>query len=393
VPVLSGAAARLPGMTTSGPLRGIRVIELAGMGPVPHAGMVLADLGADVLRVDRPGAHGGAPPGPVDRGRSSVALDLSLADGLDAALRLVDAADVLLEGYRPGVMERLGLGPDVCLARNARLVYGRMTGWGQDGPLAPRAGHDIDYLAMTGALAAIGPRDGDPLPPLNLVGDYGGGSMLLLVGVLAGLVERSVSGQGQVVDAAMVDGVSSLLALTYGLYGAGLWELRRGMNLLDGGSPYYTTYMCADGRHVAVGAIEERFWHELLRVLELDPAELPRRNDPDRWDELRMALEEVFAERTRDEWAAIFEGTDACVTPVLTLAEAAAHPQVGGRGAVTTASGSPAPGVAPRFSRTPGAVGRPPRPVGTDTRTALVAWGLPTADVEALLASGAAAQA
>jgi alpha-methylacyl-CoA racemase len=379
-------------MTTSGPLRGLRVLEFAGLGPVPHAGMVLADLGADVLRVERPGAAPGAPPGPVDRGRTTAALDLSRPDGVAAALRLVQSADVVLEGFRPGVLERLGLGPDACLARNPRLVYARMTGWGQDGPLAPRAGHDIDYLALTGALAAIGPRDGDPLPPLNLVGDYGGGSMLLLVGVLAALVERSVSGRGQVVDAAMVDGVTSLLALTYGLYGAGLWELRRGRNLLDGGSPFYTTYRCADDAHVAVGAIEEQFWQELLRVLELDPAELPPRNDPEQWDELRFELEEAFKQRTRDEWVKLFEGTDACVTPVLTLAETAAHPQLGGRGTVVSSGGAPAPGVAPRFSRTPGAVGHPPRPAGSDTRSALLAWGLPAADVDALLASGVAVQ-
>jgi alpha-methylacyl-CoA racemase len=379
-------------MTTSGPLRGVRVLEFAGLGPVPHAGMVLADLGADVLRIDRPESVPMAPPGPVDRGRTSLVLDLSRPDGVPAALRLVEAADVLVEGYRPGVMERVGLGPDPCLARNPQLVYARMTGWGQDGPLAPRAGHDIDYLALTGALAAIGPRDGDPLPPLNLVGDYGGGSMLLLVGLLSALVERSVSGRGQVVDAAMVDGVTSLLALTYGLYGAGLWELRRGTNLIDGGSPFYATYACADNRYVAVGAIEERFWFELLRILELDPAELPPRNDPEQWDELRFELEEAFRERTRDEWMALFDGTDACVTPVLTLAETAAHPQLGGRGAVVPVGGLPAPGVAPRFSRTPGAVGHPPRPAGSDTRSSLLAWGLPAADVEALLASGTAVQ-
>jgi alpha-methylacyl-CoA racemase len=379
-------------MTTSGPLRGVRVLEFAGLGPLPHAGMVLADLGADVLRIDRPGTAPAAPPGPVDRGRTTAALDISRSDGVAAALRLVEAADVVLEGYRPGVMERLGLGPDACLVRNPRLVYARMTGWGQDGPLAPRAGHDIDYLALTGALAAIGPRDGDPLAPLNLVGDYGGGSMLLLVGVLAALVERSVSGRGQVVDAAMVDGVTSLLALTYGLYGAGQWELRRGRNLLDGGAPFYTTYRCADGAYVAVGAIEERFWQELLRVLELDPAELPARGDPEHWDRLRSALEDAFRQRPRDEWVTLFEGTDACVAPVLTLAETSAHPQLGGRGTVVSSGGVPAPGVAPRFSRTPGAVGHPPRPAGSDTRSSLLAWGLPAADVDALLDSGAVVQ-
>jgi alpha-methylacyl-CoA racemase len=376
-----------------GPLDGVRIVELAAIGPVPFAGMLLADLGADVVRVDRVRSDRPVEPHRIlDRGRRSVALDLKDPRAVEVVLRMAERSDVLIEGFRPGVAERLGVGPEPCRARNPRLVYGRMTGWGQDGPLAPRAGHDIDYLALTGALAAIGPRDGNPLPPLNLVGDYGGGSMLLLVGVLAALVERSVSGRGQVVDAAMVDGVTSLLALTYGLYGAGLWDLRRGANLLEGGSPFYTTYRCEDGRHLAVGAIEERFWHELLRVLELDPAELPPRNDPEQWDEVRFELEEAFLQRPRDEWVALFEGTDACVTPVLTLAETAAHPQLGGRGAVVSSGDAPAPGVAPRFSRTPGAVGRPPGPSGSDTRSSLLAWGLPAADVDALLASGAAVQ-
>jgi alpha-methylacyl-CoA racemase len=380
-------------MTASGgPLAGLRVLELAGLGPVPHAGMVLTDLGAQVLRVDRPGAVPPAPPGPVDRGRTSAVLDLGRPAGVTAALRLADAADVLVEGFRPGVMERLGLGPDVCLARNPRLVYGRVTGWGQDGPLAGRAGHDITYLALTGALAAIGPAGGDPVPPLNLVGDYGGGSMLLLVGVLAALVERSASGRGQVVDAAMIDGTTSLLALTYGLLGAGLWRLDRGANLLDGGAPFYATYACSDGRHVAVGALEDRFWAELLRVLDLDPAELPDRNDPTAWPALRKELAAVFARRPRAAWAEAFDEVDACVTPVLTLAETAGHPQLGGRGAVSTATGTPAPGVAPRFSRTPGTVGAPPRTPGADTADALTAWGIPAEEVQALLDAGAAVQ-
>jgi alpha-methylacyl-CoA racemase len=359
-------------MTALGPLAGLRVIEFAGLGPVPHAGMVLADLGAHVVRVERPGAVPAAPPGPIDRGRTVVVLDVGGREGMAAALRLTDAADVLLEGYRPGVMERLGLGPDVCLVRNPRLVYGRMTGWGQDGPLAPRAGHDINYLALAGALAAIGPPDGDPVPPLNLVGDYGGGSMLLLVGVLAALVERSTSGRGQVVDAAMVDGVTSLLALTYGLLAAGLWTLERGANLIDGGAPFYTTYVCADGGYVAVGALEERFWLELLDGLGLDPADLPSRDDRASWPRLRARLAAVFVTRSRDAWAAAFAGVDACVTPVVTLAETAAHPQLGGRDSVSASGSTVAPGVAPRFSRTPGSVGPPPQQA--DPATALADW-------------------
>jgi alpha-methylacyl-CoA racemase len=360
-----------------GPLAGLKVVEFAGLGPVPHAGMVLADLGADVLRVDRPGAVPAVPPGPVDRGRRVVPLDLSAPQGVAAALRLAEVADVLVEGFRPGVLERLGLGPDVCLARNPRLVYARMTGWGQDGPLAERAGHDLDYLAVTGALAAIGPAGGHPVPPLNLVGDYGGGSMLLLVGVLAALVERGTSGQGQVVDAAMVDGVSSQLALTYGLLAAGLWREERGANLLDGGAPYYSTYVCSDGRYVAVAALEERFWGELVRVLRPDLDGIADRESPSCWPLLRTRLAAAFATRTRDEWAEAFAGADACVAPVLTFSEAAQHPQVGGRGAVTVSADGDtqvlAPGVAPRFSRTPGAAGVAPSL--ESTRDALRAWG------------------
>ncbi len=380
-------------MPATGPLAGLRVLEFAGLGPLPHAGMVLADLGADVLRVDRPGVPPVAPPGPVDRGRRSAVLDLSAPDGRAAALDLAAAADVLLEAYRPGVMERLSLGPEPCLARNPRLVYGRVTGWGQDGPLAQRAGHDLTYLALTGALAAIGPADGDPLPPLNLVADYGGGSMLLLVGVLAALVERGVSGRGQVVDAAMLDGATSLLALTYGLLGAGLWRLERGANLLDGGAPYYATYRCSDGRHVAVAALEERFWVELVRTLDLDLAGLGPRTDPATWPALRSRLGAAFATRPRDAWAELFAPLDACVAPVLTLDETLTHPQVGGRGAVVVGpSGAPEPGPAPRFSRTPAATGPPPRPAGADTRAALLDWGLPEPQVLDLLARRVAVQ-
>jgi alpha-methylacyl-CoA racemase len=375
-----------------GPLTGIRVVELAGLGPVPHAGMVLADLGADVVRVDRPGSRPAVPPGPVDRGRRSVALDLARPEGVQAVLRLAEAADVLVEGFRPGVTERLGLGSEACLARNPRLVYARMTGWGQDGPLATSAGHDLNYLALTGALAAVGPAGGDPVPPLNLVGDYGGGSMLLLVGVLAALVERASSGRGQVVDAAMVDGVSSLLALTHGLLAAGLWREERGANLLDGGAPYYRTYRCADGGYVAVAALEDRFWAELVRVLELDLTGVADRNHPASWPLLGSRLAEAFAARPRDAWAAAFDGVDACVTPVLTFTESAGHPQVGGRGAVTSSDRALAPGPVPRFSRTPGRAGDAPRPTGADTRQGLLDWGLPAAEVDGLLAGGAAVQ-
>ena len=375
-------------MTSTGPLAGVRVLEFAGLGPVPHACMVLADLGAQVLRVDRPGAVDEAPPGPVDRGRTTVVLDLARPDEVAATLRLTTAADVLVEGFRPGVMERRGLGPEICLERNPRLVYARMTGWGQDGPFAPRVGHDINYLGLTGALAAMGYPDRNPLPPLNLVGDYGGGSMLLLVGILAALLERTVSGRGQVVDAAMVDGVTSLLALTYGLLGAGSWQLERGSNLLDGAAPFYTTYVCADGGYVAVGALEERFWLSLLDVLGLDEDHLPPRHDRAAWPQLRARLAGVFATRDRDDWAELFAGVDACVTPVLTLAETVAHPQLGGRGSVTASSGMPAPGVAPRFSRTPGAAG-PPGQIPADPARALTAWGLGEEEARALLAGRA----
>jgi alpha-methylacyl-CoA racemase len=360
--------------------------------------MVLADLGAEVLRVDRPAAPAVTPPGPLDRGRRGVVLDLAAPDGVAAALGLAAAADVLVEGFRPGVMERLGLGPDVCLARNPRLVYGRVTGWGQEGPLARSAGHDLTYLALTGALAAIGPADGDPVPPLNLVADYGGGSMLLLVGLLAALVERGVSGRGQVVDAAMVDGATSMLALTYTLFGAGLWRLDRGANLLDGGAPYYATYRCSDGGHVAVAALEERFWRELVRVLDLDLAGLGRRDDPATWPELRARLAATFATRARDDWAELFAPLDACVAPVLTLAETLEHPQLGGRGTVRRSTipgmaGATEPGPAPRFSRTPASAGAPPRPAGADSLAALVDWGLPEPTVRDLLTRGIAVQA
>lgn len=375
----------------SGPLAGLRVVELAGIGPGPYACMLLADAGADVLRVDR---AGGPPPpsGPswdvLLRSRRSVAVDLKQADGVALVMDLVAGADALVEGWRPGVAERLGLGPEPCLERNPALVYGRMTGWGQDGPMAPRAGHDIDYIALSGALWSVGRNGEAPVPPLNLVGDFGGGGMLMAFGVCAALLEARRSGRGQVVDAAMVDGASSLMAMTYAFIGAGLWRVERGANLLDGGAPFYDVYEAADGQHVAVGAIEPQFYAELLRGLGLDgEPDLPSQMDRSRWPELKRRLAEVFATRTRDEWAAVFDGSDACVAPVLSPAEAPSHPHNQARGTFVDVAGVVQPGPVPRFSRTPGAVQRPPSHAGADP-DALVDWGLDAARVERLRAEG-----
>jgi alpha-methylacyl-CoA racemase len=356
--------------------------------------MLLAELGADVVRVDRPGG-GGLIVDPsqdaLNRSRPSVAVDLKSPGGRDVLLRLLDAADVLVEGLRPGVLERLGVGPDEALARNPRLVYARMTGWGQDGPLAQRAGHDINYLGLTGALHAIGTAD-KPIPPLNVGADFGGGSMFLLVGILAALVERASSGRGQVVDAAMVDGASSLVTMIYGMLGAGLWQDRRAANLLDGGAPFYDTYVCADGRHVAVGALEPQFYAAFVEGLGL-PDPLPgAQYDVAYWPEHRRRFAAAFASRPRDEWAAVFAGTDACVTPVLGLSEAPAHPHLAERGTFVEQDGTIQPAPAPRFSRTPGAVRGAPRMPGADTREVLSEWGFAAGEVDELLASGAVTQ-
>jgi alpha-methylacyl-CoA racemase len=347
-------------MAGTGPLAGLRVVELEGIGPVPHAAMVLADLGADVVRIGRP--SGGlrlGPAGAVDptlRGRRLVAANLKEPEGREALLSLVAQADVLLEGLRPGVTERLGVGPDECHQRNPRLVYARMTGWGQEGPLAARAGHDINYISLTGALHAIGRAGERPVPPLNLVGDFGGGSMLLVTGVLAALWEAQRSGQGQVVDAAMVDGASLLVQMVWGLLPAGVWTDERGVNLLDGAAPFYDTYTCADGRHVAVGAIEPQFYRALLEGLELSADELGEQMDRSRWPQVKAKFTEVFATRTRDEWAEVFAATDACVTPVLAFGEVAAHPHMAARGTVVDHDGTMQAAPAPRFSRTSTAI-------------------------------------
>ncbi|MFI5956037.1 CaiB/BaiF CoA transferase family protein [Cryptosporangium sp. NPDC051539] len=358
-----------------GPLSGLKVLELAGIGPGPHAAMILADLGADVVRVDRPVPGYDPAAGTYDqllRGRRSIALDLKDEDGLGRLRQLIAVADVLLEGYRPGVTERLGVGPDDCAAINPRLVYARMTGWGQDGPWAPRAGHDINYISLTGALHAIGRPGERPVPPLNFVGDFGGGSMLVLVGILSALWERERSGQGQVVDAAMVDGTTLLSQMFWSFRGAGIWSDERGANLLDGGAPWYDTYECADGRYVAVGALEPQFWAALIAGLEVD--DLPNRDDRANWPAIRKRFTELFAARTRDEWAAVFEGTDACVTPVLSFGEASSHPHVAARGTVADVNGVPQAAPAPRFSRTPPGIPTPPPGPGANNDEVLRDW-------------------
>jgi alpha-methylacyl-CoA racemase len=339
----------------SGPLAGLRIVEFAGIGPGPFAAMLLADMGADVVRIDRPGAAARDRRDVTGRGRRSVALDLKQQDGAETALRLLDAADALIEGFRPGVMERLGLGPDAVLTRNQRLVYGRMTGWGQSGPLAQAAGHDINYIALAGALGAIGPEE-KPVPPLNLVGDYGGGALYLAVGMLAALIEVQNSGRGQVVDCAMCDGAASLLSIFFTLLARGQWEGRRASNLLDGGAPFYGTYECADGGFIAVGALEPQFYETLCRLAGLDGPEFRERSDRKRWPELRQKMQAVFKTRTRVQWCEILEGSDACFAPVLGLREASTHPHMAHRKSFVEAEGVLQPAPAPRFSRTPSAI-------------------------------------
>ena len=376
-----------------GPLTGLRILEFEAIGPGPFAGMMLADMGADVLLVDRPvdGELGFGRERRFDvmlRGRRSVMLDLKSAGGAEAALRLADKADAIIEGFRPGVMERLGLGPEVMLARNPRLVYGRMTGWGQDGPLAPRAGHDIDYIALSGALHAIGRAGEAPVPPLNLVGDFGGGGMLLAFGIACGVIEARTSGRGQVVDAAMVDGAAVLSTMFAGLAAAGHWSETRGANVLDSGAPWYDTYETSDGKHVAVGAIEPKFYAELLARLGLDAALIAEQNDRRTWPRLRAQIAACFKSRTRDAWVAVFEGSDACFAPVLTFAESRAHPHVVARSGSLSLGGVDQPAPAPRFSRTPGVARTPPPERGQRGVDALRDWGFATSDIDALVALG-----
>lgn len=344
-----------------GPLAGIKLIEMAGIGPAPFAAKLFANMGADVIRIARGGSPGGAfdalsKADGLSDGRPTLTLDLKSEADRMTALALCERADALIEGFRPGVMERLGLGPEVCLARNPRLVYGRITGWGQHGPLAATAGHDINYIALSGALHAIGPAEA-PTPPLNLIGDFGGGAMLVAFGIVCALLEARSSGKGQVIDAAMTDAAAQLMTMQYGLKNAGYWKDQRAANALDGGAPFYGTYRCADGRWLAVGALEPQFHDALLAGLELDRAEFAGRWNPAQWPALRTRLAAVFAERSRDEWCARFAGTDACVTPVLSLEEAPDHPHNKARGAFVTTPHGPMPAAAPSFSRSALALG------------------------------------
>jgi alpha-methylacyl-CoA racemase len=377
----------------TGPLAGVKVVEIAGIGPGPHACMLLADLGADVIRIERPGGQllTGGSHDLLNRGRPSVALDLKRPEAVETVLRLVEDADVLIEGMRPGVTERIGIGPDACLARNPRLVYGRMTGWGQTGPWAHAAGHDMNYIAITGTLFGLGQVKEKPQFPTNLVGDFGGGSTYLVIGVLAALLEASVSGQGQVVDAAIVDGTASLNAMGAAFLASGTFKEERAANLLDGGAPYYDIYETADARHMSVGALEPQFYEAFVDLLGIrDTA--PDRYDFDRVEELRGIIASRFKEKTQAEWSAIFDGTDACVAPILPMSEAVDHPHIKERGVFVEHDGLVQPAPAPRFSRTEATLKLPPSPrAGAHTREALTAWGI--ADVDALIETGAAVQA
>ncbi|SNS44208.1 CaiB/BaiF CoA transferase family protein [Actinomadura mexicana] len=379
----------------NGPLSGVRVIELAGIGPGPFAAMLLADLGADVIRVDRASAvRDGETAGGTDftnRGKRSIAIDLKSERGREVVLRLVEKSDVLLEGFRPGVTERLGIGPDDCLARNPRLVYGRMTGWGQRGPLAHTAGHDVGYIAITGALHAIGRAGGPPQVPMNLLGDFAGGSMYLVTGVLAALLEARANGRGQVVDAAIVDGTAHLSTFIHGFLAGGIWEDRRGVNMLDTGAPWYDVYETSDGRHMAVGAIEPQFYAEFLRRLGIDGEDIPAQYDRDRWPAMRERFAAAFRAKTRDEWTEVFVPSDACVAPVLSMTEAAEHPFNTSREVFPDLAGHRQPAPAPRFSRTPAETDGVPVLPGGQTRAVLDELGFD--DAETLLKEGAVAQA
>ncbi|MBL6753062.1 MAG: CoA transferase [Pseudomonadales bacterium] len=373
-----------------GPLKGIKVVEMAGIGPGPFCAMMLSDMGAEVIRVDRLAHKGsGHRANVLNRGRRSIAVDLKNPDGVAAVQQLIDGADVVIEGFRPGVMERLGLGPDTCLARNPRLVFGRMTGWGQSGPLAPAAGHDINYISIGGALGAMGYSDRPPAPPLNLVGDFGGGAMYLLAGVLAALVERGTSGQGQVIDAAMTDGTASLLSPFYGMMAMGMWTKERMDNRLDGGAHYYGSYACADGKFISIGSIEPQFYALLLELCEIDDPEFAKQNDKQHWASLRGKLEVLFATQTRDHWCALLEGTDVCFAPVLDLQEAPQHPHNVARQSFVEIDGVTQPAPAPRFSRTPTSVKAPAAMAGEHSEEILSDWGFAANEISALKQAGA----
>jgi alpha-methylacyl-CoA racemase len=359
-----------------GPLTGLKIVEFAGIGPGPFCGMLLSDLGADVVRIDRVGARGGAPTDVTARGRRSVALDLKDPAAVETALKLMDRADAVFEGFRPGVMERLGLGPDVALKRNPKLVYGRMTGWGQFGTYSQAAGHDINYIALTGALHAIGPAD-KPIPPLNLVGDFGGGALYLAFGLLAGVIHARASGQGQVIDCAMTDGAASLMSMFYGMSASGVWADAREANMLDGGAQFYGTYECSCGRWISLGSIEPQFYALLLEKAELEDPAFKAQMNRGEWPDLKAKLAAVIKTKTRDAWCEIMDATDVCFAPVLTLKEAPTHPHNAARQTFVEVAGVTQPAPAPRFSATPGAVNSPPPPIGAHTAEVLAEWGVP----------------
>ncbi len=358
-----------------GPLKGIKVIEMAGIGPGPFCAMMLADMGAEVVRIDRPNAKS-SKFDVMNRGKRSVALDLKTSEGVETALKLIEKADALVEGFRPGVMERLGLGPDVCLARNAKLIFGRMTGWGQFGPLAAAAGHDINYIALTGVLHAIGRPDAPPVPPLNMIGDFGGGGMMLAFGIVCALLEAKESGKGQVIDAAMTDGASALMAIIYGRKAAGHWSAKRGVNLLDGGAHFYGAYECADGKFVALGSIEPQFYALLLAKTGITDPDFQAQMDFKKWPELKAKLAEVIKTKSRDEWCSLMEGTDVCFAPVLDLDEAPQHPHNRARETFVELEGVVQPAPAPRFSRTAAKIQSAPPQVGQHTEEVLRNWGI-----------------
>lgn len=379
-----------------GPLEGVKMIEIAGIGPGPFAAMMLSDMGAEILRIDRAqNVAGGDPAKPsldlLARGRRSVGVDLKHPEGLAAVLRLVDQADVLLEGFRPGVMERLGAGPEVCLERNPRLIYGRMTGWGQEGPLAQAAGHDINYISLAGALEPIGRRGEAPVPPLNLIGDFGGGGMLLAYGVVCALVERDRSGRGQVVDAAMVDGAAALMTIFHGAAQSGWWNPERGTNMLDTGAHFYDVYETRDGKYISIGSIEPQFYAELLEKTGLAAEDLPNQMDRSHWPALKRKMAAIFKQKTRDQWCQIMEGSDVCFAPVLSMSECQEHPHIRARGTFVEVAGAPQPAPAPRFSRSKTQISRPPPHAGQHTEEALADWGFGAVEIAKLRESKAIA--
>jgi len=375
-----------------GPLKGLKIIEMAGIGPGPFCGMVLADLGAEIIRVDRASAIGtGSKQEPSNRGKKSIAVDLKAKEGVEVVLKLVETADAIFEGFRPGVMERLGIGPEVCLARNDRIVFGRMTGWGQEGPLANAAGHDINYISLSGALAAIGRPGSPPVPPLNLIGDFGGGGMLLALGLVAALLESKESKKGQVVDAAMTDGSALLMTMIYSMQSSGMWKTTMGSNLLDGGSHFYDTYECKDGKFISIGSIEPQFYALLCQIAELDEKVFSKQMSRDLWPEQKEEIKKIFVKKTRDEWCELMEGTDVCFAPVLDMSEAPEHPHNKERKTFIDLEGVIQPAPAPRFSRTEPEVVSSPSIVGEHTNEVLFSIGLSEEDISSLKTSGAVA--